>query len=70
MHPLLILVSFSIRCRKGSADILVNFDEFWPSDLSSSNKQEAIVSRGKDAVQGIQVCGKEVLRGYWVSENL
>ncbi|MCL7031043.1 hypothetical protein MKW94_016453, partial [Papaver nudicaule] len=53
----------SRRCRKGSADILVNFDEFWPSDLSSSNKQEAIVSRGKDAVQ---VCGKEVPRGYWI----
>ncbi|KAI3855526.1 hypothetical protein MKW92_043334 [Papaver armeniacum] len=56
----------SRRCRKGSADILVNFDEFWPSDLSSSNKQQPNVSHGMDAVQGLQVCGKEVPRGYWL----
>ncbi|KAI3910468.1 hypothetical protein MKX01_034862 [Papaver californicum] len=56
----------SRRCRKGSADILVNFDELWPSDLSSSNKQQPNVSHGMDAVKGLQVCGKEVPRGYWI----
>ncbi|OVA14526.1 Erv1/Alr [Macleaya cordata] len=56
----------SRRCRKGSAEVLVNFDEFWPSDLWASNKQEAIVSRGKDAIQSLRICGKEAPRGYWI----
>ncbi|KAM7484621.1 hypothetical protein LguiA_000630 [Lonicera macranthoides] len=48
----------SRRCRKGSADILVNFDDLHPSDLSSAN--------GNGSLGNFQICGKGVPRGYWM----
>ncbi|KAJ4974016.1 hypothetical protein NE237_007190 [Protea cynaroides] len=56
----------SRRCRKGSAEILVNVDDLWPSDLWSVTKQEAAISQGKDALQSFRICGKDVPRGYWI----
>ncbi|KAK9115409.1 hypothetical protein Syun_022206 [Stephania yunnanensis] len=56
----------SKRCRKGSAEILVNFDDLWPSDRLSVNAQEANVSDGKNALNNFHICGKEVPRGYWI----
>lgn len=51
----------SVRCRKGSAEILVNFDELNPADMN----QEEVASE-KGAVKNFQICGKDVPRGYWV----
>lgn len=56
----------SKRCRKGSADILVNFDDSWPSDLWSVSAQNTIVTPERNAINGFQICGKEVPRGYWI----
>lgn len=56
----------SRRCRKGSAGILVNFDDLWPSDMWSADKQESVNGRGKGATRNFQICGKEVPRGYWM----
>ncbi|KAL6010945.1 Sulfhydryl oxidase 1 [Asimina triloba] len=58
--------SWHTRCRRGSADILVNFDYLWPSDLWSVGTQEAVISHEKDALKSLRICGKEVPRGYWL----
>ncbi|KAK4608628.1 hypothetical protein RGQ29_002157 [Quercus rubra] len=54
----------SKRCRMGSAEVLVNFDELCPLDMDSTSKQEN--NDGKGALGNIQICGKEVPRGYWM----
>ncbi|KAF8390025.1 hypothetical protein HHK36_024546 [Tetracentron sinense] len=56
----------SRRCRKGSAEILVNFDDLWSSDLWSTNTRDTVIGHEKSALGGFQICGKEVPRGYWV----
>ncbi|KAJ3670718.1 hypothetical protein LUZ60_008144 [Juncus effusus] len=55
----------SKQCRKGSAELLVNFDETWPSShfLLSQNTKEAAKT---DTTTGNSICGKEVPRGYWI----
>ncbi|XP_011022966.1 PREDICTED: sulfhydryl oxidase 2-like isoform X2 [Populus euphratica] len=55
----------SKRCRKGSAEVLVNFDELCPPDMWSPAKQEA-VNDDKGMLGNFQICGKEVPRGYWM----
>ncbi|XP_044491907.1 sulfhydryl oxidase 2-like isoform X2 [Mangifera indica] len=54
----------SRRCRKGSAEILVNFDEFSPLHMQS-DRQEVVINDGKGALGNFQICGK-VPRGYWM----
>ncbi|XP_062111042.1 sulfhydryl oxidase 2 isoform X1 [Humulus lupulus] len=54
----------SKRCRKGSAEILVNFDDLFPSDLLLADKQEE--NDGKSPLSSFQICGKDVPRGYWM----
>ncbi|MBA0746534.1 hypothetical protein Gogos_009042, partial [Gossypium gossypioides] len=56
----------SQRCRKGSAEVLVNFDEFCPLDMWSSDKHDVPTSNLKEVLHDFQICGKEVPRGYWV----
>ncbi|TXG57255.1 hypothetical protein EZV62_018568 [Acer yangbiense] len=56
----------SRRCRKGSAEILVNFDDLSPSHMQSPDKQEVVISNAKGALGNFQICGKEVPRGYWM----
>ncbi|XP_023762861.2 sulfhydryl oxidase 2 [Lactuca sativa] len=56
----------SRRCRKGSANILVNFDDLYPSNISSINKDEMDNIIGLDALSTFQICGKQVPRGYWM----
>lgn len=51
----------SRRCRKGSADILVNFDDLYPSNISSIENDEQT-----NDLQAFQICGKQVPRGYWM----
>ncbi|XP_057478576.1 sulfhydryl oxidase 2-like isoform X1 [Actinidia eriantha] len=56
----------SRRCRKGSAEFLVDFDEVYPSDIWLDKNQESIIGKGKGALGNFQICGKEVPRGYWM----
>lgn len=51
----------SKRCRKGSAEVLVNLD-----DLCPPNDKLEVVSNGKGIFGNFQICGKEVPRGYWM----
>ncbi|KAK4371150.1 hypothetical protein RND71_010625 [Anisodus tanguticus] len=55
----------SKRCRKGSADILVDFDNLCPSKILSANNEEADSCNKKGALGNYQICGEEVPRGYW-----
>uniref|UniRef100_A0A2P2JPU4 Sulfhydryl oxidase n=1 Tax=Rhizophora mucronata TaxID=61149 RepID=A0A2P2JPU4_RHIMU len=50
----------SKRCREGSAEVLVNFDDLWSDD------KKEVVSDVKSILGNFQICGKEVPRGYWM----
>ncbi|MED6177795.1 Sulfhydryl oxidase 1, variant 2 [Stylosanthes scabra] len=52
----------SRRCRKGTAELLVSFDDLYPADFGSPNKQDD----DKGLVKNIKICGKDVPRGYWM----
>jgi len=54
------------RCRKGGAEILVSFDDLYPSKIVTTNEEKGLSEKAKTALQGIQICGEEVPRGYWV----
>ncbi|PHU01811.1 Sulfhydryl oxidase 1 [Capsicum chinense] len=56
----------SKRCRKGSAEILVNFDDLCPSQTMSVNNEKAESCSKKGALGNYHICGKEVPRGYWM----
>ncbi|KAL3501828.1 hypothetical protein ACH5RR_036277 [Cinchona calisaya] len=56
----------SRRCRKGSAEMLVNFDDLYPSEMWSTNKVPSISDGKEIGLQNMQICGKEVPRGYWM----
>ncbi|MCD7464206.1 Sulfhydryl oxidase 2 [Datura stramonium] len=56
----------SKRCRKGSADILVDFDNLCPSEILSSTNEEADSCSKKGALGNYRICGEEVPRGYWM----
>ncbi|KAI4385905.1 hypothetical protein MLD38_003893 [Melastoma candidum] len=55
----------SRRCRQGSAQVLVNFDELYPSEALIES-QEIDPGDGKNSLHDFQICGKEVPRGYWI----
>jgi len=63
---LLVVHHPSKRCRSGSGEIIVNFDELWPSYPWSADTKQAGKLPGKDAFQNLHICGKEVPRGYWI----
>ncbi|KAJ6889650.1 hypothetical protein NC651_023409 [Populus alba x Populus x berolinensis] len=50
----------SKRCRKGSAEVLVNFDDLCPPDMWSPDKQE-VVSNGKGMLGNFRFVGKKFL---------
>ncbi|XP_050372522.1 sulfhydryl oxidase 2 isoform X1 [Argentina anserina] len=54
----------SRRCRKGSAEVLVSFDDEYPLDVWAANRHED--QDGKGALGNVQICGKDVPRGYWM----
>lgn len=56
----------SMRCRRGSADILVNFDDLYPSNKWLENKHEHENGTGHATLDKFEICGKEVPRGYWM----
>ncbi|KAG8086336.1 hypothetical protein GUJ93_ZPchr0010g10071 [Zizania palustris] len=55
----------SKRCRRGSAELLINFDDHWPSNLSLSSQESYKLSENVTE-ENSWVCGKEVPRGYWM----
>ncbi|CAN1297009.1 Sulfhydryl oxidase 1 [Linum perenne] len=55
----------SKRCRKGSAEVLVNFDDLSPPDTLLANGQEA-ADNSKAAFGSFRICGKDIPRGYWM----
>ncbi|XP_076942111.1 sulfhydryl oxidase 1-like [Bidens hawaiensis] len=56
----------SRRCRKGTAKILVNIDDLYPSNNLLVNKDENTDTNGLDALHTFHICGKQVPRGYWM----
>lgn len=54
------------RCRKGSAEVLVNFDDLCPLDMWSSDKHDVDTSNMIGVLRNFHICGKDVPRGYWV----
>ncbi|CAN8312232.1 unnamed protein product [Cochlearia groenlandica] len=52
----------SKRCREGSAEILVNFDDLCPSGECSYSQE----SRANDTLRNFHICGKDVPRGYYM----
>lgn len=70
LFTLIWLQIFCSRCRKGSAEVLVNFDDLYPSEALSVDKSEKVESDQKGSFGNIQICGKEVPRGYWVCSLL
>ncbi|XP_038987647.1 sulfhydryl oxidase 1-like isoform X2 [Phoenix dactylifera] len=56
----------SKRCRRGSAEILVNFDDMWPSNLFPVSSQEITTLQERNRLKSYLICGKEVPRGYWI----
>ncbi|XP_010044158.2 sulfhydryl oxidase 2 isoform X1 [Eucalyptus grandis] len=63
---LLVVHHPSRRCRQGSAEVLVNFDHFYPLDMLMLDRQEVSSGGDKTAIHNFQICGKEVPRGYWM----
>uniref|UniRef100_R7VZY0 Sulfhydryl oxidase n=1 Tax=Aegilops tauschii TaxID=37682 RepID=R7VZY0_AEGTA len=55
----------SKRCRRGSAELLINFDDHWPSNLSLSSQDSSKLLESV-AADNHKICGKEVPRGYWI----
>lgn len=56
----------SRRCKKGSADILVNFDDLYPPNTWIDSTEKDNPDNANDALGNFQICGKEVPRGYWL----
>ncbi|KAB2090648.1 hypothetical protein ES319_A03G137000v1 [Gossypium barbadense] len=56
----------SRRCRKGSAEVLVNFDDLCPLDMWSSDKHDVDTSNMIGVLRNFHICGKDVPRGYWM----
>lgn len=56
----------SRRCRKGGAEILVNFDDLYPSKIVTTNEDKGLSEKAKTALKNFQICGEEVPRGYWM----
>ncbi|KAL0865078.1 hypothetical protein Bca101_044196 [Brassica carinata] len=51
----------SRRCRKGSAEILVNFDDVCPSGECSYGHGSGV----KNTLRSFHICGKDLPRGYY-----
>ncbi|CAH1428706.1 unnamed protein product [Lactuca virosa] len=51
------------RCRRGCADILLNFDDLYPSNILSPFERNNTQHGG---LIKFEICGKEVSRGYWM----
>lgn len=54
------------RCRMGSAEVLINFDDLYPSMTWLDNKLKSVTDGKESVLQNIHICGNEIPRGYWV----
>ncbi|KAJ1263977.1 hypothetical protein BS78_09G227800 [Paspalum vaginatum] len=52
----------SKRCRRGSAELLINFDDHWHTNLSLSAPESSTLLKSA----GENICGKGVPHGYWM----
>ncbi|KAG6493633.1 hypothetical protein ZIOFF_048626 [Zingiber officinale] len=57
----------SKRCRRGIADLLISFDDMWPS---GSLSEETHMLQEHDILKSYPICGKEVPRRYWLEDSL
>ena len=55
-----MVLDILVRCRKGTAEILVDFDNIYV------NKKETESGVEKGEPKHYDICGKDVPRGYWV----
>lgn len=55
-----MVLDILVRCRKGTAEILVDFDNI------SVDKKETESIFGVGEPRHYDICGKGVPRGYWV----
>ncbi|EES19913.1 hypothetical protein BDA96_09G236700 [Sorghum bicolor] len=51
----------SKRCRRGSAELLIDFDDHWHTNLSSLQDSSTLLKSA-----GEKICGNGVPRGYWI----
>lgn len=58
--------NLSARCRRGSAKLLMNFNELWPPAFFSANSLEASAVHGSDALKSVDICGKKFHHENWV----
>lgn len=56
----------SRRCRKGSAKILVNFDDLYSPEIGAGNNEYGLTENATKVLESFQICGKDVPRGYWM----
>ncbi|CAD6332932.1 unnamed protein product [Miscanthus lutarioriparius] len=52
----------SKRCRRGSAELLIDFDDHWHTNLSLSLQDNSTLLKSA----GEKICGNGVPRGYWI----
>ncbi|KAK4260732.1 hypothetical protein QN277_003810 [Acacia crassicarpa] len=52
----------SKRCRRGTAELLVSFEQRYPTDFWPADKQEDDMV----PLRGSQICGEGVPHGYWM----
>lgn len=64
---LILFKLLNSRCRRGSADILINFDDLYPSNKWLVDKHESKNNTEHEPIGKFHICGKELPRGYWVS---
>lgn len=70
---LLVVHHPSRNCRKGSADLLMNLEDLWPSlslqgdEKSQDTESEGVIQQPDfKAFEDIHICGNHVPRGYWM----
>ncbi|KAH9623147.1 hypothetical protein KSS87_011001, partial [Heliosperma pusillum] len=56
----------SRRCRKGSAEILVNFDDLYPLKFESEIQERGLSENATSILGTIHICGKDIPREYWM----
>ncbi|XP_031475818.1 sulfhydryl oxidase 2-like isoform X2 [Nymphaea colorata] len=56
----------SMRCRKGSSEMLINFDNASPLNFWSPHTEKDAIPIENSVLKSSHVCGEEVPRGYWI----
>lgn len=63
----------SRNCRKGTAELLMNLEDFWPSlpkqgngELQSVDSEFGIQKLDYKVLEQFHICGEHIPRGYWM----